>query len=115
VEEAARAGHCVIVGRSAPYFLRNREDTFSVFLYAPREVKFQRVLERVKNEKEAINLVDTVDQERADFIKHYFNAQWPSRHLYHVMLNTATGEEDAVNHILYLMGDAEKLPPAGNP
>jgi cytidylate kinase len=115
VEEAARAGHCVIVGRSAPYFLRNREDTFSVFLYAPREVKFQRVLERVKNEKEAINLVDTVDQERADFIKHYFNAQWPSRHLYHVMLNTATGEEDAVNHILYLMGDAEKLPPAGHP
>ena len=52
--------------------------------------------------------MDTVDQERADFIKHYFKAQWPSRHLYHAMLNTAAGEDDTVNTILNLMDAANK-------
>jgi cytidylate kinase len=108
VEQAAIAGHCVVVGRGAPYFLRNRDDTFCVFLYAPREVKFQRVRAQTKNDAEAVSLVDTVDQERADFIRHYFKAQWPSRHLYHAMLNTADGEDETVNTILGLMDAANK-------
>jgi cytidylate kinase len=115
VEQAAVAGHCVIVGRCAPYFLRDRDDTFCVFLYAPREVKFQRVRTEAKSDDEAINLVDTVDQERADFIKHYFKAQWPSRHLYHAMLNTAAGEDETVNAILHLMDAANKRPGADKP
>lgn len=112
VERAAIVGHCVILGRAAPYFLRNREDTFCVFLYASREVKFQRVRAQIKNDAEAINLVDTVDQDRADFIKHYFKVQWPSRHLYHAMLNTAAGEDETVNTILNLMDAANKRPVA---
>jgi len=108
VEQAAAAGHCVIVGRAAPYFLRQRDDTFCVFLYASREAKFQRVRMRIKNDTEAINLVDTVDQERAEFIKHYFKVQWPSRHLYHAMLNTAAGEDETVNAILNLMDAANR-------
>jgi cytidylate kinase len=108
IEQAAATGHCVIVGRCAPYFLRGREDTFCVFLYASREAKFQRVRQQIKNDAEAIELVDTVDQERVDFIKHYFKVQWPSRHLYHAMLNTAMGEDETVNTILNLMAAADK-------
>jgi cytidylate kinase len=108
VEQAAVAGQCVIVGRAAPYYLRNREDTFCVFLYASREAKFHRVRMRINNDTEAINLVDTVDQERAEFIMHYFKVQWPSRHLYHAMLNTAAGEDETVNTILGLMDVANK-------
>ena len=115
IEQAAQAGHCVIVGRGAPYFLRNRDDTFSVFLYAPREIKFQRVREETKDDAEAINLVDTVDEERAEFIRHYFKAQWPSRHLYHVMLNTAVGEEETVNVIIDLMERAGRQPGTDKP
>lgn len=112
VEQAAVAGHCVIVGRAAPYILRDRDDTFCVFLYASREAKFQRVRMRIKNDAEAINLVDSVDEERAEFIKHYFKAQWPSRHLYHAMLNTSAGEDETVNTILYLIDSANKKPGA---
>lgn len=103
VTQAAEAGQCVIVGRAAAYFLRERPDTFCVFLYAPREVKYQRVLAEVKNEAEALQLVDTVDQERAAFIRHYHNVEWPSRHLYHAMLNTAIGVEATVENILNLV------------
>ena len=106
-------GRCVIVGRAAAYSLRNRPDTFCVFLYASRDAKYQRVLADVKDETKAIELVDTVDNERRDFIKHYFDAEWPSRHLYHAMLNTAMGEEATVDTILQLMADADKREGAG--
>jgi CMP/dCMP kinase len=108
VEEAAEAGACVIVGRCAPYFLRNRSDKFCVFLFATREFKYQRILAEVKNEAEALHLVDTVDEERAEFIRHYFNAAWPSRQLYDAMLNTSIGEDATVKTILELMDAANK-------
>ena len=38
---------------------------------------------------------------------------WPSRHLYHAMLNTSVGEDEAVNTILGLMEAANKKPEAG--
>lgn len=37
-------------------------------------------------------LVDTVDHERAAFIKEYFHAEWPNRSIYHAMFNTDAGE-----------------------
>jgi len=108
IEEAAQAAQCVIVGRAAAYFLRERADTFCVFLYASREEKYRRVLEELHDEAEAIRLVDTVDQERAAFIRHYYNAEWPSRHLYHAMLNTCMGYDAAVDTILNLIEAANR-------
>lgn len=103
VEHAAKAGNSVIVGRGSQQFLRNRQDTLRVFLYAPREAKLRRLLARGKSENEAEQLVDSVDQERADFIQKYFQAEWPNRALYHAMINTAIGDESVVNLILDFM------------
>ena len=103
VEEAAAAGNCVIVGRGSPYFLRDRADTLVVFLFAPRELKVRRALAMAKNEAEASELVDTVDQQRGAFVKHYFGKDWPHRPLYHLMLNTALGEDTTIDAILNLM------------
>ena len=108
MDQAAAAGQCVFVGRGAAYFLRDRPDTFCVFLYAPRELRYRRVLARVKDEAEARHLIDTVDQERIAFIRHYYNAEWPARHLYHAMLNTAAGEDAVVETILSLIEAANR-------
>ena len=70
VENAAKECPCVIVGRGAPYFLRERPNRFSVFLYASRDLKFRRVFKRVGDRKEAARLVDTMDDERRKFVKH---------------------------------------------
>ena len=40
VREAAAAGNCVIVGRGSQHFLRDRDDTLRVFLFAPKKTKF---------------------------------------------------------------------------
>jgi cytidylate kinase len=100
VEHAAERGSCVIVGRGSQHFLKGRSDTLRVFLYAPREDKVRRLLARGKSEKDAEELVDTIDRERADFIKKYFNVEWPDRAIYHSMINTTVGDEDVAKMIL---------------
>ena len=100
VEHAAEKGNCVIVGRGSQQFLKSRADTFRVFLYAPREAKIQRLLSRGKSEKEAEDLVDTVDRERADFVRKYFNVEWPDHSIYHAMMSTAIGDEAVVDMIV---------------
>jgi cytidylate kinase len=103
VQHAAKTGNSVIVGRGSQHFLRNRSDALRVFLYAPREDKVRRLLARGKGEKEAQQLVDTVDHERADFIQKYFHVEWPDRAVYHTMINTAIGDEAVVHMILDFM------------
>ncbi|HEY2118132.1 MAG TPA: cytidylate kinase-like family protein [Candidatus Acidoferrum sp.] len=100
VEKVAKAGNSVIVGRGSQHFLRDNPDTLRVFLYAPRDAKVQRLLTRGKTEQEAEQLVDSVDQERADFIQKYFNVEWPNRAIYHTMINTAIGDQVVVQAML---------------
>lgn len=103
VEHAGEKGHCVIVGRGSQHFFKDREDTLRVFLYAPREEKVRRLLARGKSVKEAEELVDMVDRDRADFIQKYFNVEWPDRAIYHAMMNTSAGDEPTVHMILNVM------------
>ena len=103
VQHVAKTGNSVIVGRGSQHFLRNRQDTLRVFLYASREEKVRRLLARGKTEKDAQQLVDTVDRERVEFIQKYFHVEWPDRTAYHAMINTAIGGECVVNMILDFM------------
>jgi cytidylate kinase len=100
VQHAAKTGNSIIVGRGSQHFLRDRQDTLRVFVYAPREEKVRRLLARGKSEKDAEELVDTVDRDRADFIQRYFHVEWPDRAIYNTMINTAIGDEAVVRVIL---------------
>ncbi|MGD0179203.1 MAG: cytidylate kinase-like family protein [Terriglobales bacterium] len=110
MEKVALAGNCVIVGRGAPYFLRLRADAFHVFLYAPHAEKLNRLVKVGKSVKEADELLDTIDRDRITFVKRYFNADWPTRCLYHLMINTAVGNENVISTILNTMRSLEHAP-----
>jgi cytidylate kinase len=112
VQHAAKKGACVIVGRGSQHFLRNRQDTLRVFLYASREDKVRRVVARGKSEKEAQERVDTVDHERVQFIQKYFGAEWPDRTAYHAMINTSIGDEAVVGMILDFKKSLDAQAPA---
>ena len=107
MRKIAEQGRSVIVGRGAPYLLRERHDTFHVFLYAPRAEKLRRIQQLGRSLKDAEDLVDTVDRERILFVKHYFGADWPTRSLYHAMLNTSIGDETVLSIILHAMRTLE--------
>jgi len=100
VPEIAESGNCVIVGRGSAYYLCSRPDAFHVFIYAPFQEKVRRLQSRGKSEQEAVELAETVDRDRADFIKQYFHVEWPARHCFHLMVNSGMGDEVAVEIIL---------------
>jgi cytidylate kinase len=103
MDRIGREGNAVVVGRGAPYFLRENPGAFHVFLYAPRAEKIRRIVAEGHTEEEAEDLVESVDAERRAYVKHYFNADWPTRSLYHMMLNTAVGNEPVIQTILHTM------------
>jgi cytidylate kinase len=100
VTEVAERGDCVIVGRGAPWFLRHRNDAFHVFLYAPYEEKMRRTLAQGESERDAANLLESVDRERAAFVRKYYGKEWPDRWLYNLMINTKAGDEAVISTVL---------------
>ena len=98
--EIGEAGNAVIVGRGSAYYLANREDVFHVFIYGSLRDKVKRLRSTGRSGKDALESAETVDRDRAAFIKHYFGLEWPSRHLFHLMINSGIGDEVAIETIL---------------
>ena len=103
VDQAASAGNCVILGRGSQHFLQHCKDVLRFFLYAPTADKVRRLVSEGNTQAKAEALVDTVDRERAAFIKNYFHVEWPNLAVYHAMINTALGEEAVVEALLDFM------------
>lgn len=108
IEKQAAQGNCVVVGRGAPYILRQRPDAFHVFVYGSREKKIRRLIQLKVSEKDATEMVDTIDRERSAFVRKYFNADWPCRRLYHLMLNSDYGLDHVSNIVLATMDSIEQ-------
>jgi cytidylate kinase len=111
ISQAAQEGRCVIVGRGAAHFLRDRADACHVFVYAPPEDKARRLRDQGHGESEAAELAATVDGERAAFIKSYFGIDWPFRSEYDLMVSTRHGAGAAVETIMAGIAALEKTAP----
>lgn len=108
VTSAADEGNCIIVGRGSAYYLHDRPDAFHVFVYAPFDEKVHRLQQQGKSEQEAIQLAETVDLDRAAFIKQYFGVEWPPRQYFHLMINSTLGDDRVVDTVLEGMRELQK-------
>jgi cytidylate kinase len=104
---AADEGDSVIVGRGAPFLLRDREDAFHVFVYAPLEEKLRRLRADGKTEAAALEELASVDRERVTFVRKYFDMEWPTRELYHLMINSKIGDDAVIQVILHEIAQIE--------
>ncbi len=100
IDSAASEGNSVIVGRGAPFFLRDRDDSFHVFVYAPLEEKLRRLQGAGKSEADAMEEISCIDRQRVIFVRRYFDMEWPTRALYHLMINSTVGDETVIDTIL---------------
>jgi len=110
VLEAARE-RSILVGRGSAHYLRHRADVFHVFIYAPLVEKVRRLRRAGTATREATELVETTDRDRAAFVKQYFNVEWPDRHLFHLMINSAIGDDAVVETILRGVAVCEEASP----
>ncbi len=108
VATAAKAGNAVIVGRGSAYYLQDRPDVLHVFLYGPVEDKVRRLQAQGTSEQEARDLVESVDNDRAEYIRNYFHVEWPCRQIYDLMINSKIGTERVVRMILASVGVFER-------
>jgi cytidylate kinase len=98
--EIGNTGNAVIVGRGSAYYLADREDVFHVFIYGSLGDKVRRLKSTGRSEKDARESAETVDHDRATFIKRYFGLEWPTRQMFHLMVNSGIGDEVVVATIL---------------
>lgn len=103
ISDVAGRRPSVIVGRAAPWFLRDRGDTLRLFLYAPHEEKLRRLVAQGKSESEAQAELQHVDEDRGAFVRRYYNKTWPQRDIYHLMINTEVGDEAVIEVVLHEM------------
>ena len=75
-------------------------DAFHVFIYAPFAQQSPPAVSIGKSETEARELAETVDRDRAAFIKRYFDLEWPAIHRFHLMVNSSIGDTVVVDTIL---------------
>lgn len=110
VKDIAQRGNSVIVGRGAAWFLRDRSDAFHAFLYAPYEEKMRRCLAGGQTEREAEDFLESVDRERAAFVRKYYGKVWPDRSLYNMMMNTQIGDDAVVDTVLSVVEIMQRQP-----
>jgi len=112
IEEAAEIGACVVVGRGSQCILQQRQDAFHVFIYAPRGERLERLLRRDPrlSKAEAQKKLDAEDATRAAYVRDHYGEDWQNRHLYHLMLSSCLGVQEAVSIILSALQGAKVGP-----
>jgi len=76
IEEAARMGNCVVVGRGAQCILHGWPEVFHVFLYAPIEIRKKRVAERRGTRPNLEAVIRGVRSSARGGLRQYFEQEW---------------------------------------
>ena len=93
IENCARQGACVIVGRCADYVLKGKAKCLNVYVHADDDDRIKRVLEEYKeapNAKKAQKLLRDVDRNRARHYEYYTDSLWGKANEYDICINSST-------------------------
>lgn len=92
--DAAREGQCILVGRGAACALAGQPGCFHIFVYATSSAKRDWFTRRFPDEAQrADEQLAAFDKRRAGAIRRFYQQEWCSRQLYHMLLNSAMGTE----------------------
>ncbi len=93
--EFALKGNVIIYGRGGQDLLRGIDSVFRVRIIAPFEERVERWAEREWLDPDLARvLVRKSDQQRAGFIKYYFDREWADPLGYDLVINTSRLSED---------------------
>ncbi len=101
VEEFARIGNVIIVGRGGQVILQQAPYVLHVRVEAPVEVRIRNLMQRLGiDEREAERQIHRSDKERQRYLKHFYGVRWDDVSLYHLVLNTGKLSVDLAAHII---------------
>ena len=79
IRELASKGSMIAVGRCSDFILRDHPHHFSIFVTEKKELRLQRIIERVedvKDTKEAEEYMVKVDRQRRQYYNFYTGGRW---------------------------------------
>jgi cytidylate kinase len=91
IQEAAKVGNCVIIGRSAQCVLRHHPHVLRMLVYAPFHEKIARMKLRHPHERDMPALLRRIDSERLHYARYYYDCDSADPRLYHLTLNSTLG------------------------
>ena len=91
IRDIADKESCVIVGRCADHVLRKVESRISIFIYAPKDFRVERIIERHDGieDKAAKDLSQKTDKRRINYYNYYTGKKWGSPENYHIMMDSS--------------------------
>ena len=110
IRKIADNGSCVIVGRSADYVLRDREDVVRVFIHAPKTYRIKRVMEVYGDSpKDARRNIHRSDKARAAYYRHISGRRWADGRHYNLSVDSSIGIQETADLIVaYVSGISER-------
>jgi cytidylate kinase len=104
MEKYATEGNAIIIGRGGQMVLRDWPTALHVHLFAPAEVRTQRIMQRFGiAEPEAARRITTSDEEKRLFIRFmHDNANWKDPKYYHLIINTGVVTPEAATEMIML-------------
>ncbi len=91
IQDIARSGNGVIVGRCADYVLRDHPSLLRVFIYADKADRVRRIVnEYGQDPKNAESVLTKIDKGRANYHKFYTGMNWRAIENYDLCINTST-------------------------
>lgn len=109
IRELADKGNCVILGRCADYFFRNRENCLKVYLHAPEDYRVKRIMKTENlSEEDARQKIRKMDRRRSDNYHYYTKRIWGHSGNYDITLDTEIGAEAVQEIICNMMTQTSK-------
>lgn len=93
---------CVVVGHCGNYVLRDIPKALSVYVYAPKEFRINRVMEyyKVATREEAIKEIKRMDKIRRNYYEYYAEYKWGGKEGRDMLIDSSMFGIDATAHLL---------------
>ena len=98
---------CIIIGRCADYVLKERTNTFNVFVQASLDFRLKRVVENYgESEKKAGEIILKNDKRRANYYNYHVGEKWTNLTNYDMVVRSdIAGIDKAVESICTYLGE----------
>lgn len=101
IQNIAKNESCVIIGRCSNYVLRDFNNVYNFFLYAPLEERIKIVMERFNlDEKKAKDQIIKEDKARASYFNYYTSMKWGNIESYDCCLNTTLMDPESMADLI---------------
>jgi hypothetical protein len=109
----AKEGSCVLVGRGSACALAGKPGCFHVFVYATSSAKKEWFAHAFPHRAQhAEQDLAAFDKRRAAVIRKFYQQEWCSRGLYHMLLNSTIGTEAMISAVQCAAGLCAATPEA---